>query len=412
MAQSPYEVHTGTSNTGGIPHVPIKTWTRGVPVDPNAIDQLRNVASLPFVFKHIVGMADIHVGKGATIGSVIATEKAIVPAAVGVDLGCGMQAIRLQGPAAKDLPDNLAPIRADLEQAIPVGRASHQSSTLYRDFRPAALDELTAFLDAKHPKIMRRRRQDVRTIVTRQAGTLGGGNHFIELCTDETDALWVMLHSGSRGIGNLIGSYFIDLAKEEMQRWRIHLPDADLAYLPEGSTYFDDYMYAINWAQEYAKANRNLMMKLALRALKHHLPRFSTNREVIDVHHNYVALEHHFGKNVLITRKGAVRARAGDLAIIPGSMGARSFIVRGKGEPQSFHSCAHGAGRIYSRSEAKRRITLEDHVASTAGIECRKDAGVLDESPASYKNIDDVMAAQSDLVEIVHTLRQHVCVKG
>ncbi len=247
-----------------------------------------------------------------------------------------------------------------------------------------------------------------------QLGTLGTGNHFIELCLDEAGAVWVMLHSGSRGVGNRIGSYFIDKAKQAMRRWFVNLPDMDLAYLPQGDALFDDYLAAVAWAQAYALANRELMMHAAIEALRatQQLPEFTAHLEAVNCHHNYVSFEHHYGENVIVTRKGAVRARAGELGIIPGSMGAKSFIVRGKGNPESFTSCSHGAGRAMSRTKAKKLFTLDDHAAATAGVECRKDEDVLDETPGAYKAIDDVMAAQADLVDIVHTLKQIVCVKG
>jgi tRNA-splicing ligase RtcB len=244
--------------------------------------------------------------------------------------------------------------------------------------------------------------------------TLGTGNHFIEVCLDEEDSVWLMLHSGSRGIGNKIGTYFIELAKEDMRRHFINLPDADLAYLPEGTKHFDDYVQGVSWAQEYAMTNRRLMMAnviAALRALPG-LPPFTAGIVAVNCHHNYVEREHHYGKNVFVTRKGAVRARKGDLGVIPGSMGTRSYIVRGLGNPESFDSCSHGAGRSMSRGEARRRFTVADHIEATEGIECRKDEGVIDETPAAYKSIDAVMEAQRDLVEVIHTLHQVVCVKG
>jgi tRNA-splicing ligase RtcB len=247
-----------------------------------------------------------------------------------------------------------------------------------------------------------------------QLGTLGTGNHFIELCLDEAGAVWVMLHSGSRGVGNRIGSYFIERAKAEMRRWLVSLPDADLAYLPEGSDLFDDYLHAVSWAQRYARANRELMMAATIDALRATglLPALTAHVEAVNCHHNYVSFEHHYGADVIVTRKGAVRAQQGELGIIPGSMGAKSFIVRGKGNPESFTSCSHGAGRAMSRTKAKKTFTLEDHAAATVGVECRKDADVIDETPGAYKSIDDVMAAQADLVEIVYTLKQIICVKG
>ena len=245
-----------------------------------------------------------------------------------------------------------------------------------------------------------------------QLGSLGGGNHFIELCLDENSDLWIMLHSGSRGIGNRIGTHFIALAKQEMERWHIHLPDRNLAYLPEGTRYFGDYMAAVGWAQDYATENRRQMMRLVVGALEKQLPPFAITEEAIDCHHNYVARENHYGAHVYVTRKGAIRARVGDLGIVPGSMGARSYIVRGKGDRESLCSCAHGAGRRMSRTEAKKRFSVDDFRAQTSGVECRKDKGVIDETPAAYKSIDDVMRAQQDLVEIVHTLKQVVCIKG
>lgn len=393
--------------------VPIKLWTDGVQVEDAAMQQLRNVASMPFVNPHVAAMPDVHWGMGATVGSVIPTEKVIIPAAVGVDIGCGMMATRLN-LTASDLPDTLSSIRSAIEAAIPHGRTDNggpMDRGAWGDVaisnQMGALDGLAAII-AKHPKLERASKR-----APHHLGTLGTGNHFIELCLDESQRVWVMLHSGSRGIGNAIGTYFINLAKEEMTRWMIALPDADLAYLPEGSQYFSDYIEAVHWAQGFAMANRQHMMNSALFAIEQSLGRpIESDLEAVNCHHNYVAKENHFGRNVWLTRKGAVRAREGDLGIIPGSMGAKSFIVRGKGNPHSFCSCSHGAGRSMSRAEAKRRFTVEDHVAATLGVECRKDVEVIDETPAAYKSIDAVMAAQADLVEIVHTLKQVVCVKG
>lgn len=392
---------------------PIKAWTRGVPVEDSAKQQLRNLSGLPFIHSHVAVMPDVHWGMGATIGSVIATKAAIIPAAVGVDIGCGMMAVETT-LTASDLPDSLLAIRTSIERAVPHGFvttpgraikggwhvAPNSAITRYR-----SLGERHAEMVAKHPKI------DHKSPIS-QMGTLGGGNHFIEVCLDERDTLWVMLHSGSRGPGNIIGRYFIEKAKEDMRRHFINLPDKDLAYLVEGSELFDDYFEALDWAQEYALENRNQMMEAVLRVLREHLKPFAIGKHAVNCHHNYVARENHFGENVMVTRKGAVRAREGDLGIIPGSMGARSFIVRGKGNKDSFCSCSHGAGRAMSRGDAVRRFTVEDHIKATKGIECRKDKDVIDETPAAYKDIDAVMAAQADLIEIVHTLRQVVCVKG
>lgn len=396
--------------------VPVKHWTRGVPVEDAALRQLANVAKLPFIHRWVAVMPDVHVGAGATVGSVIPTKGAIIPAAVGVDLGCGMMAVRTS-LSASDLPDSLGHVRAAIEAAVPHGRTEDGRR---RDkgawgTPPAAVAEAWSrdlarrfdVITDKHPKIRQSNNID-------HLGTLGTGNHFIELCLDEEDRVWVMLHSGSRGVGNRIGSYFIALAKEEMRRWFVSLPDQNLAYLPEGTEHFDDYCEAVGWAQDFARINRELMMAAVLRALGQvrDLPAFTAGLSVVNCHHNYVAREHHYGADVWVTRKGAVRAGAGELGIIPGSMGTRSYIVRGKGHPESFCSCSHGAGRKMSRTEAKKRFSLADHAEATAGIECRKDESVIDETPGAYKSIDDVMAAQSDLVDVVHTLRQVVCVKG
>ena len=389
---------------------PVKMWTRGVPVEHAAKRQLHNTAALPFVYRHVVAMPDVHVGIGATVGSVIPTRKALIPASVGVDIGCGMMATRLDGANANHLPDSLAHIRHSMERTIPTGRNGYSDSRM-PDMPGFALPMLD-FLKEKHPGIARRKRGSVASLIRRQFGTLGGGNHFIELCLDENEELWVMLHSGSRGIGNAIGNYFIERAKEEMRRHFVNLPDVDLAYFEEGSAGFDDYWFALEWAQMYADRNRRRMMALLLECLRHHLPPFDAGTEAISCHHNYAARERHFGEEVYVTRKGAVRAGIGDMGIIPGSMGTRSYIVRGKGEAESFESCSHGAGRTMSRRQAKQQFSLEQHARATQGVECRKDAGVLDETPAAYKDIDAVMEAQRDLVDVVHTLKQVVCVKG
>ena len=408
-----------TTRTYEVDHVPgsvpVKRWTRGVPVEDAALRQLANIAQLPFVHKWVAAMPDVHWGMGATVGSVIPTKGAIVPAAVGVDLGCGMMATRTS-LTASDLPDSLGHVRAAIERAVPHGRSSGRSKRdrgAWGDIpRPvgqawASLEPRFSAIVDKHPKVGKSNN-------LHHLGTLGTGNHFIELCLDQSERVWVMLHSGSRGVGNRIGSYFIQKAKEEMERWFVHLPDQNLAYFPEGSQYFDDYVEAVGWAQDFARLNRELMMQNTLRALADvpGLPPFRADLEAVNCHHNYVAREHHFGANVWVTRKGAVRAGKDELGIIPGSMGTRSYIVRGKGNADSFCSCSHGAGRAMSRTEAKRRFTVEDHVKATEGIECRKDESVIDETPAAYKSIDAVMEAQRDLVEVVHTLRQVVCVKG
>ena len=393
--------------------VPIKAWIRGVGVEDQARKQLMNTAQLPIVFHHVAAMPDVHFGMGATVGSVVPTEGAIIPAAVGVDIGCGMVAVETDLDA-KQLPDSLKDLRDAIEEAVPHGRTSNggrgDKGAWKRLPAPteAAWKKLSReyeVIGAKHPRIGRG--NDVNHL-----GTLGTGNHFIEVCLDETDHVWFMLHSGSRGVGNRIGQYFIELAKDDMKHHLRNLPDKDLAYLREGSQHFDDYVQAVEWAQRYAMTNRQLMMDAVLAAAKQQLPKFALGKHAVNCHHNYVAREHHFGHDVFVTRKGAVRARLGDLGIIPGSMGARSYIVSGKGNADSYCSCSHGAGRAMSRGEAKRRFTVEDHEKATEGIECRKDEGVIDETPMAYKPIDKVMEAQAELVDIVHELRQVVCVKG
>lgn len=391
---------------------PIKAWTRGVQVEESAKQQLRNLATMPFIHKHIAVMPDCHWGMGSTVGSVIVTKGAIIPASVGVDIGCGMMARRTT-LTASDLPDNLHALRSAIEAAVPHGRTDNGGLNdlgawhVRRDieFDHAGLCKITD----KHTKLER-----AATRAPFHVGTLGTGNHFIEICLDEEQRVWIMLHSGSRGIGNALGSYFIEAAKKDMERWYINLPDKDLAYIPQGSTLFNDYFEAVHWAQDFALLNRKIMMEAVCTTLAKHVPvpGFDADIEAVNCHHNYVAWERHYGENVMVTRKGAVNAEAGTLGIIPGSMGAKSFIVRGKGNRESFNSCSHGAGRSMSRGEARKKFTLEDHSAATLGVECRKDADVIDETPSAYKDIDAVMAAQSDLVEIMHTLKQVLCVKG
>jgi len=408
-------------------HVGIKAWTKGVQMEDAARQQLLNISSLPFIHSHIAVMPDVHYGLGATIGSVIATKGAIVPAAVGVDLGCGMFAQRTS-LVASDLPDNLHALRSNIESKIPHGRTNNGGQgdrgawhnvpdDVYKRLTPS-LTALSAITE-KHPKLQRAAQR-----AANHCGTLGTGNHFVEVCLDEEQRVWIMLHSGSRGIGNAIGTYFIEHAKKDMQRWFINLPDQDLAYIPQGSELFDDYCLALKWAQDYAHINRQVMMDAAMRALIESVPKpftcdcesvpkpFTCDCESVNCHHNYVNWERHYGENVMVTRKGAVSAQKGQFGIIPGSMGAKSFIVSGKGNPESFCSCSHGAGRSMSRTAAKKKFTLKDHEIATNGVECRKDADVIDETPMAYKDIDDVMKAQESLVDIVHTLKQIVCVKG
>ncbi|MCB9943772.1 MAG: RtcB family protein [Geminicoccaceae bacterium] len=394
--------------------VPIKMWTRGVPVDDKARAQLAEAAKMPFIFRHIAVMPDVHVGIGATVGSVIPTKGAIIPAAVGVDIGCGMMAARTS-LMAHDLPDNLEGVRSSIEQAVPHGRSVGRNKRDKGSWGDPPEPIVTAWtsLAERFTRIVEKHKKLARANSLVHLGTLGTGNHFIEICLDGEQRVWVMLHSGSRGIGNAIGNYFIELAREDMRRWYINLPERDLAYFPEGTQHFNDYVQAVSWAQDFAAVNRRMMMTNVIAAMRDSIAKpFEAELEAVNCHHNYVTHEQHFGENILVTRKGAVRAAKGVMGIIPGSMGAKSFIVRGLGNSMSFDSCSHGAGRVMSRTEAKRTVTLEEHIRDTTGVECRKDADVIDETPRAYKPIEAVMAAQSDLVEIVHTLKQVVCVKG
>ncbi|MGC9237822.1 MAG: RtcB family protein [Thiomonas sp.] len=392
-------------NYGG---VPIHLWANVESVEAQALQQLGHISRLPIVAGHVAVMPDVHLGKGATVGSVIPTQSAIVPASVGVDIGCGMCAVQLS-LTAKDLPDNLKAIRTQIERDVPVGQAMHEEHR-YSAALASRLEPGFRTLVERAPDLLDHRK--IKNAWALQIGTLGGGNHFIELCLDEQDRVWVMLHSGSRGIGNAIGEYYISQARAYIERLGYGLPDKDLAWLPESEPLFQDYWNALSWAQIYAASNRQAMLDAVLKGLRQHLPPFQTTRQVINCHHNYVAREQHDGRELYVTRKGAIRARAGDLGIIPGSMGTRSYIVRGKGNEGSYCSCSHGAGRVMSRGEAKRHFSESDVAAQTAGVECRKDAGIIDELPGAYKNIDVVMAQQSDLVEIAHTLKQVLCVKG
>jgi tRNA-splicing ligase RtcB len=387
--------------------VPVKVYTDEV--EASARQQLVNLSKLPIVYHHVAAMADVHAGIGATVGSVIATDSAIIPAAVGVDIGCGMIAARTTLIAGDVDDKSLKRVYDQIVRDVPVGRDQHSDArALVHAARPLERD-LKRIL-ARHPAVEKRFPRAQNWV--RQMGTLGGGNHFIEICLDESQRVWVMLHSGSRGIGNAIGTYFIELARRDMEREQIQLPDRDLAYFREGAQHFDDYVDAVHWAQSYAAHNREAMMRLVLKALERHLPTFKVTDEAVNCHHNYVQRERHYGRDVWVTRKGAIRAREGDLGIIPGSMGTRSYIVQGNGVEESFQSSAHGAGRRMSRTAATKAYTRKDVEAQTAGVLCRKDKGVIDEIPGAYKDIDIVMANQSDLVEIVHTLKQIACVKG
>ncbi len=395
---------------------PIKAWVRGVPLEDEARAQLVNAARMPFIHRHIAVMPDVHKGIGATVGSVIPTIGAIIPAAVGVDIGCGMCAVRTS-LTANDLPESLRAVRDTIERAVPHGRTNdggHGDRGAWHDLPPRVanlwkehLADGYAEIGAKYPKLDRGNSVN-------HLGTLGTGNHFIEVCLDEAGQVWFMLHSGSRGVGNRFGEFFISMARDDCRKAGVDLPDRDLAYFTEGTEHFADYTQAVGWAQAYARINRQAMLEHVIAAVAKApgIKPFTCTVEAVNCHHNYVQQEQHFGASVWVTRKGAVLAGAGDMGIIPGSMGARSYIVRGKGNPESFCSCSHGAGRVMSRTKAKKLFTVEDHAKATAGVECRKDADVIDETPMAYKDIDAVMAAQSDLVEVVHTLKQVVCVKG
>ena len=385
---------------------PVLIWTDDV--ESSARDQLSRMADLSIVHSHIAVMPDVHMGKGATVGSVIPTRKAIIPAAVGVDIGCGMCAVRTSLTAAQ-LPESLRQVRNQIERDVPVGFNMHSNRHVRSKAANVVEPGLKEILD-RHPGITSK--SPKKDSWARQIGTLGGGNHFIEICLDEADRVWIMLHSGSRGIGNKIGQYFIGKAKEVIAKTDVELPDSDLAYLTEGSGLFADYWSALSWAQDYAARNRQEMLEIVLEALGRSLPPFELEAAAINCHHNYATREIHDGTEIYVTRKGAIRAGAGELGIIPGSMGARSYIVRGKGNAKSFCSCAHGAGRRMSRSAARKQFSRDDLVSQTAGVECRKDKGVIDEIPGAYKDIDQVMDNQIDLVETVHTLKQVLCVKG
>lgn len=400
-------------------HKPIKMWTRGVPIEDKAIEQLKNVASLPFIFSHVAAMPDVHWGAGATVGSVIATQGAVVPSCIGSDIGCGVAATRLTGITMQDLPGGLelVALRHEIEDRIPTGFKAHPFHRIAQqedimDYYEVNVDPILDFIEAAHPNFFPKRKNEIGDYITTQFGTLGGGNHFIEICYDQDHNVWLLLHSGSRRIGKELSDYFIALAKADMEKYFITLPDDDLAYFPSTTQHYEDYMLVLDWAQGYARQNRERMLDVLIEMMQEWYGEDISEDLRINCHHNYAAIEHHFKKNVLITRKGATRARDGEWGIIPGSMGDNSYIVQGKGNPQSFHSCSHGAGRAMGRREAKRTFTVQDHIEATAGVECRKDGGVLDETPRAYKEIEDVMAAQTDLVSIEYELAQVVCVKG
>lgn len=383
-------------------HVDIRLWTQPETVEDQAMRQLHNIAALPWTFKHVAVMPDVHYGKGATVGSVIAMRDAVSPAAVGVDIGCGMTAVRTS-LRAEDLPASLSMLRSRLEREVPVGFGQHRDTaftdrdaTDWKTFW-AGFDSLTPAVKANSAKALH------------QMGTLGGGNHFIEICLDTQKQVWVMLHSGSRGIGNLLAQHHIEVAKALAHNQE--LPDPDLAVFLASTPEMKAYRHDLFWAQDYARRNRAVMLRLVCDVLVKHFPQVSFD-EPISAHHNYVAEEIHFGEEVLVTRKGAIRAGRGDMGIIPGSMGTGSYIVRGLGNPDSFESASHGAGRRMSRNKARKQFTEADLAAQTAGVECRKDSGVVDEIPAAYKDIDEVIRNQEDLVEVVAKLKQVICIKG
>ena len=409
MAEN-YDILDDTRHGGGV----VKMWTRHVPVEESARTQLRNIAAMPFVRPHVSAMPDTHYGIGAAVGAVIPSQKAIIPSAVGVDIGCGMCAIRTS-LTASDLPENLKPLYLEIGRAVPHGRSKGgRKDKGSWESPPGAVTTAWRKLSGRFNQILEKYPHLERTNNLMHLGTLGTGNHFLEVCIDEEDRVWVMLHSGSRGVGNAIGRLFIEKAKKEMEKGNIRLADRDLAYLEEGTELFDDYWFGLVWAQDFAQINRDIMLARALDTMRRSkgLPGFRVDKDAINCHHNYMAVETHFGEEVYLTRKGAIRARTDDFGIIPGSMGAKSFIVRGKGSAEAFQSCSHGAGRKMSRSHAKQKISLDQHIKATEGIECRKDESVLDESPDAYKSIDHVMRSQEDLVEVIHTLKQVICIKG
>ena len=386
-----------------------------VPIDEKTINQAKTYCSMSFV-THASLMPDAHYGKGSTVGSVVATEKVIVPAMVGVDIGCGMMAVRTS-LKSEDLPQSLKPMRLNIESLIPHGRTDKGGKNDVGSWRHDIPQEVetrwNSDLKDDFEKISEKHSKIKKSNHINHLGSLGGGNHFIEVCLDLKNSVWFMLHSGSRGVGNRIGNYFISLAKKEMQKYFINLPDEDLAYIPENSLYFWDYVRALLWAQKYAKINREIMMDKVIKAVRTSLNiPFQIIDKAINCHHNYVVQETHYDKSFWITRKGAVKAGKEDLGIIPGSMGAKSFIVRGKGNIDSLTSCSHGAGRLMSRNKAKKSFTEKDIKEQTKGVECRKDPAIVDEIPKAYKPIEKVMAAQSDLIEVVAELKQIICIKG
>lgn len=410
MSENQFSVH----EDGG---VPIFMWNKGVRFEDAAVQQLVNLSRMPFVFHHVAAMPDCHWGMGATVGSVFATDGAVIPAAVGVDIGCGMLAGKTN-LKVEQLTTEIRPrIRAAIEQAVPMGRTNNgRNGDRGAWGEPPYLvqKEWADRLGDRFEKVCGFAPEVRKSNNLQHLGTLGTGNHFIEIQHDEENNIWIMLHSGSRGVGNKIGTTYINRAKDAAKTWRIQLPDNDLAYLPQGTELYDQYIYSLHWAQDFALINREIMFQHVLTAVQEIVPELEDIHEsqVINTHHNYASIENHFGKNVLVTRKGAIRAREGDTGIIPGSMGARSYIVEGLGNPLSFHSCSHGAGRAMSRNEAKKRFTVADHAKATEGVECDKTSDTIDETPAAYKDIDAVIEAEKDLVRPVVVLKQLICCKG
>ena len=382
-------------------------------MEPSAEGQVKNISQLPFVFKHVAVMPDAHLGKGACVGSVVATDGAIIPSCVGVDIGCGMIAVKTKFKAA-DLPESLESIRKGIERRIPLGAGGWNEKP-----SPAAVKFMDNSLkdEKAHPSERLMSDDGLKARALKQFGSLGSGNHFIEICLDAEDNVWVMLHSGSRGVGNVLASRHIETAKGLMKKYFILLPDPDLAYLSQGTPEFEDYVRDLLWCQAYALENRDEMMNRVLTELSYALYKEGGHEkemelERVNCHHNFTQMENHFGKNVWLTRKGAIQARIGQLGIIPGSMGTKSYIIRGKGNPLAYDSCSHGAGRRFSRNEARRRLSMKDFDREMQGIECRRSEELIDELPSAYKDIDQVMDDQKDLVEVVATLKQVISVKG
>ena len=383
----------------------VLAWLPAEQIEESAMRQIENLSQLPFIFKHVAVMPDCHFGLGATVGSCIPTERAIIPAAVGVDIGCGMVAVKTP-LKREDLPDDLSDIRRAIESQIPLS-AGHYNRSVKKTARPRIEQ-----LEAKAAELDRLDFYDNLSKNWRvQLGSLGSGNHFIEIVLDEEDYAWAFLHSGSRGVGNRIATHHIAIAKQMMEKWYINLPDADLSYLVEDTPEFDNYMTDLDWAQEFALLNREEMMERIIKILQHRCGDFE-EVERIQCHHNFTKREHHFGKNILVSRKGAIEAREGQLGLIPGSMGARSYAVRGKGNRASFNTAPHGAGRRMSRNLARKSFSMDDFDRDMAGIEVNRSEAFLDELPGAYKDIDLVMEQSADLVEILHTFRQIVNVKG